>query len=979
MPETNSLVDTISEETGGKIVDFADFEHQKENIQPLRRGRSAAALSQIYGGHEKAQGLCSTARHSLQPHRPLAERKPEAPGMESIKVSSHLEAQNAEFQREIASMDPVEADDPLDVYYRYVKWLLEVFPQAHGHQTVIRMVEQPLKQFRGQERYRNDARFIKMWIWYTSIIGDGQEAVFQFLVANRIGDSLAIMYEEYAKLLEGAGKVRKADEIYQLGIARKAQPLARLQRRFDEFQRRVMARTMRDVDARQSGQEPRDTGSAVADSGSQRSMAVTDENAYGNSQRTMLGTKRSGRSVRSAAANKLPQSQRGLPDHSESMPARPNARIQVFLDPEGCSENQSVLNAAGDSAGPWRDIGTDESRRKENLPEATSWRGQKLQQRPVSATHNPAAVASAAGPASAAPAKFTVFSDNDTSQHQSSSTGSILAAKDEGSMVSASGLLQTFEGTSKPKKHPKSKDKPKAAERMVMPAEMLFPNGDGVPQCAEEARAQLARYRYVAEEKPEVDSEEGSDDEGIIDESGFGKHKRRSMAASSPTINTKVAQKDMLDIWNNLSDSDSDSLLGMGGGLHQDGSAGSSKRRQHARDASWKIAADDDYQFTMGPVTPNVVPRGGIRPVIPTSAQPSRVKSAAERSKTDENDDINPPTMVLNSIRAAKRREMQQSRHKPTPLAARVQTPRQQASMGQNHMSLRSIEESSEAEDSNEDESLMRVLTGTAKTPMSARIPVFSDEQRAAYKCREERPKPLFAGTDTAANGQGKKSPLLANEFECEYPPVSSRPSNMLLHSTPARYPQTPGTMTRTASNGGEFTALSGLTGMSTVGSATASTFMAQQQKGAQTAIGGYEFGEALEANENDDDDDDEDDDDEDARSIRSAQTPMRKRLSMAARDLGRITPRFPKTPPGGVNQQYVSDNADDDDDDDAEDDDDPCTENIGEFADLDSQMNELQMELGAQFLRSNSASSNMEPNTDSKRSAPLFSIFRDE
>ncbi|KAJ2541992.1 hypothetical protein IWW35_005687 [Coemansia sp. RSA 1878] len=81
------------------------------------------------------------------------------------------------------------------------------------------------------------------------------------------------------------------------------------------------------------------------------------------------------------------------------------------------------------------------------------------------------------------------------------------------------------------------------------------------------------------------------------------------------------------------------------------------------------------------------------------------------------------------------------------------------------------------------------------------------------------------------------------------------------------------------------------------------------------------------------------------------AQTPMRKRLSMAAKDLGHITPRFPKTPPESAQYQFVSD-ADDDDDDD------PCTENIGEFADLDSQMNDLQMQLGVQ--------------------KPLFTIFRD-
>ncbi|KAJ2626253.1 protein kinase, partial [Coemansia sp. RSA 1694] len=168
-----------------------------------------------------------------------------------IRVSSHLQSQNAQFQAEISALDPLETDDPLDVYHRYVQWLIEVIPQAVGHQAVIRLVERPLKLFRDQERYRNDARYVKMWIWYTGLVNEGQDAVFQYLIANKIGDSLAILYEEYGKLLESKGKVRKADEIYQLGAARKAQPLARLQRRYVEFQRRVMAQTMRDAEKQQ--------------------------------------------------------------------------------------------------------------------------------------------------------------------------------------------------------------------------------------------------------------------------------------------------------------------------------------------------------------------------------------------------------------------------------------------------------------------------------------------------------------------------------------------------------------------------------------------------------------------------------------------------------------------------------------------------------------------------------------------------------
>ncbi|KAJ2801062.1 hypothetical protein H4R20_003824, partial [Coemansia guatemalensis] len=74
-------------------------------------------------------------------------------------------------------------------------------------------------------------------------------------------------------------------------------------------------------------------------------------------------------------------------------------------------------------------------------------------------------------------------------------------------------------------------------------------------------------------------------------------------------------------------------------------------------------------------------------------------------------------------------------------------------------------------------------------------------------------------------------------------------------------------------------------------------------------------------------------------------------------------------------------DDDDDDDEDDVEDDeDDPCTENIAEFADLDSQMNELQMELGAKFLNKveESAMTNPSSSKPSSAATPMFTIFRD-
>ncbi|KAJ1901268.1 protein kinase, partial [Coemansia sp. IMI 209127] len=769
-------------EAWGKIVDFSDFEHQKENIQPVSRGRSAAVLSQLYGKSDtraELDRIDSASRQSLQPDRltaPLKQR--EQPTMSQAKeandgalvdilrVSGHLQLQNAQFQAEIAAQDPAETDDPLDVYYRYIQWLLEAFPQATGHQPIIRLVERPLKLFQEEERYRNDTRFVKMWLWYIGILNSNQETVFQFLMANKIGDSLAIMYEEYAKALESYGNMQRADQVYQLGIARRAQPLARLQRKYSDFQRRLVAHTMRAVDG---SQQPLGDGEeAEGESGSSRGGRVNpnSENHPHSHHRTILGTKRSGRSTKSVAANTLPESQRGS-STAASTSSRPNARIAVYSDDPSSSIGSSSAEGSrlAEPAVPWLDVGSDEGRRKENIPEATSWRGQKLAQRRVlSSTGRIATVAPHGTPQIE---KFTVFQDSDDDGSGFKSTGDF--ANSSSYSAAAAADAASMRGV-KPKSRDKAKSKDKAEETMVMPLEMLFPAGDDVPQCVEEARAKLSKYRFDYDQWAQqqrqtitryvdvsaaVDSDD-DEDSGIADESGYGRHsKRKSIAVSSPTINTRVAQKDMLGIWNDASDSDSDgSLLDVNRGNSSNG------RGKSAAGGRPTSVSDDDYQFTMGPVTPNVVPKGmsALPLVIPSSARPgSRFESFLDGSgvQKDEND---PPTIALSSIRAAKnRQQLVHSGVKPTPLATRAHTPLVSSVLRNSDngpcapgSGLRDIdEEEGDSEDDNnyvargstaaQAESLMRTL-GVQKTPMAGnhRIEVFCDHPKGSA----ERPGP---------------------------------------------------------------------------------------------------------------------------------------------------------------------------------------------------------------------------------------------
>ncbi|KAJ2465971.1 protein kinase [Coemansia sp. RSA 2322] len=876
-------------------------------------------------------------------------------GASDFRLSGQLQAQNAQFQVEIAALDPSESEDPLDVYYRYMQWLIEVFPQAVGHQAVIKLAEQPLKLFREQERYRNDARYVKMWIWYTGLINEGQDAVFQFLLANKIGDSLAILYEEYAKALESLSKVRKADEVYQLGIARKAQPLARLQRRFDEFQRRVMAQTVR--------------GAAVD--------APPPPPEAASSQRTMLGTKRTARSAHSAAANTLPASQRGIPSSAAAPGSRANARIAVFADPDGTTSGTGAADAAQAAAdpaaaAPWLDIGSDEARRKENIRDASSWRGQKLEQRRPPAS-------SAARASAAAGGAFTVFRDEPEPEPPAALEGPAGGSR-----------------AGKPKSGKPKAATAAAAERMVMPESILFPAGDGAVQCAEEARAKLPRYRFDFDQwalaqgldrgldqgpsaghfRPATPEEEDSDDSTA----GFGR--RVAAAGCSPTINTRAAQNGMLDMWNDLSgsdadadadaDSDSESLLGRDAG-HRAAHAGSGGASAHA--------ADDDYQFTMGPVMPNVVPDelSHRPPVIPTSARvATRFESFTGPGDGDAGDDM--PTVVLNSIRAAKRQEMRLMRGpgggglNPTPLAFGSGAGGSRARRG-----LRSIGEESESAGSSDDERAGGALAGAqaGATPAQAR-----QRMHGFGGGGSAHPAPLqFSGSSLAAAASPHQL------YHSTPARIAAAPGGRSASlSSSARFPHTPG-YTRTTSafsvSGAELTGLSGFTGVSTIGGPTSSLLPMSATPGRYCAsrAAGVTYEE-------------EDDDffdrphglNQQSRrpgngSGSIAHTPLRKRLSMAAKDLGKLTPRFPKTLDGADGEQYQHGHGGlDDDDDDIEDEDDgdePCTENIGEFADLEGQMTELEMRLGAKFMHRQEPSP--PPAVPVKKPAPpAFTIYRD-
>lgn len=304
------------------LIDFNVIETQKENIQSLPGGRSAKSLSL----------LCS----------PISVEK-------SISLSETQNAKQAVrkgFEQELANI--ADADDPLDIYDRYIKWTTDAYPsaQATPESNLLPLLERVTKAFLTTSHYKNDARYLKIWLLYIRLFSDSPRETYAFLAKHNIGEQLALFYEEFAAWLEQAGRWAQAEEVYAAGLGKEARPTERLVRKYAEFQHRREAKGQADSDGSTSPALPK---------------------------------------VRPALAAKIdPFASASTPDRDDpqardrataSRPAKSGkSKLTIFADGE--DEQPNALGGNGSQG--WDSIGSIKDRKKENTREARPWAGETL-------------------------------------------------------------------------------------------------------------------------------------------------------------------------------------------------------------------------------------------------------------------------------------------------------------------------------------------------------------------------------------------------------------------------------------------------------------------------------------------------------------------------------------------------------------------------------------------------------------------------
>lgn len=109
---------------------------------------------------------------------------------------AHLKMENLPSNDYLDSLD-----DPISLFDREIRRLLHTTSQSNPARQLLSVLERCIYYIQNQQRYRNDPRYLRIWLMYASYYPDPLH-VFTYLERAEIGRYLCAFYENYASILE---------------------------------------------------------------------------------------------------------------------------------------------------------------------------------------------------------------------------------------------------------------------------------------------------------------------------------------------------------------------------------------------------------------------------------------------------------------------------------------------------------------------------------------------------------------------------------------------------------------------------------------------------------------------------------------------------------------------------------------------------------------------------------------------------------
>jgi len=176
-----------------------EWELCKENIQPLKAGRRMESIKQALRN-------------------------------DTVTMNNKMH----EFEHEIRTSD---ADDQIDVWYSYIIWTEQ---NVTNNRKILKLMQRCVEHL-DTEKFKENEKYVEIWIKMGEQMDD-PKMMFDYMFDQNIGTNLAVFYKSLAEHYEMVGAYKKADELYNLGINRNAQPVEKLLKCHQNFALRMSKR-----------------------------------------------------------------------------------------------------------------------------------------------------------------------------------------------------------------------------------------------------------------------------------------------------------------------------------------------------------------------------------------------------------------------------------------------------------------------------------------------------------------------------------------------------------------------------------------------------------------------------------------------------------------------------------------------------------------------------------------------------------------
>ncbi|KOM39613.1 hypothetical protein LR48_Vigan03g299500 [Vigna angularis] len=131
--------------------------------------------------------------------------------------------------------------DPLLPWLRAIRKIKDTLPPKILKEKLPAFLQKCAHTFELDRRYRNDMRYIRVWLHLMDFVSD-PKTLLSTMEVNRIGTNRSEFYLAYALYYEKCKKYDEAERMYHVGVKKLAEPLDKLQKSYEQFLQRMEQR-----------------------------------------------------------------------------------------------------------------------------------------------------------------------------------------------------------------------------------------------------------------------------------------------------------------------------------------------------------------------------------------------------------------------------------------------------------------------------------------------------------------------------------------------------------------------------------------------------------------------------------------------------------------------------------------------------------------------------------------------------------------